>query len=192
MSREEQRIIEALLFTSPDVLTQARIDLVFDGDSPRLDTVVSELNARYEREDHSFAIEKVAGGYRLVTRPEFEPWIQRMRTRASASSISRAALEALSVVAYKGPVSRAEIESIRGVDSGSVIKTLLEKDLIGIKGRAKGPGRPLIYVVTPTFLVTFGIDSLSDLPKLREISDLVSAAPGGRGDSPGSPPDPPG
>lgn len=173
MSREEHRIVEALLFTTPDVLTQARVDLVFDGNSPRLDNVVTELNRRYEEGDHSFTIEKVAGGYRLVTRPEFQPWIQRIKSRTSASSISRAALEALSVVAYKGPVSRADIESIRGVDSGSVIKTLLEKDLIKIKGRAKGPGRPLIYTVTPAFLVTFGIDSLSDLPKLREISELV-------------------
>ncbi|MFQ6615761.1 MAG: SMC-Scp complex subunit ScpB [Fidelibacterota bacterium] len=174
MITEEQRIIEALLFTSSEVLTQARVDLVFNGDSPSLDTIVSALNERYGKEDHSFTIEKVAGGYRLVTRPEYEPWIQRIQTRTSASSISRAALEALSVVAYKGPVSRAEIESIRGVDSGSVIKTLLEKDLIKIKGRAKGPGRPLIYAVTPTFLMTFGIDSLSDLPKLREISELLS------------------
>lgn len=174
MSTEEQRIIEALLFTSSDVLTQARVDLVFDGDSPRLDSVVSELNKRYEKGGHSFTIEKVAGGYRFVTLPEYEPWIQRIKARTSSTSISRAALEALSVVAYKGPVSRAEIESIRGVDSGSVIKTLLEKDLIKIKGRAKGPGRPLIYVVSPAFLTTFGIDSLSDLPKLREISELIS------------------
>lgn len=174
VERDKERIIEALLFTSSDVLTQAKLDLVFDGDSPRLDSIVSELNNRYESEDHSFTIEKVAGGYRLVTRPEFQPWVQRIKVQTSTSTISRAALEALSVVAYKGPVSRAEIEGIRGVDSGSVLKTLLEKGLIKIKGRAKGPGRPLIYAITPAFLVAFGIDSISDLPKLREISELSS------------------
>ncbi|MFQ6673205.1 MAG: SMC-Scp complex subunit ScpB [Fidelibacterota bacterium] len=185
VKREEERIVEVLLFSTEEVLTQAKVDLCFDNGSPSLDRVIPQLQELYDRQERPFTIERVAGGYRLVTRPEYEPWISRLRTRAASASVSRAALEAMAVTAYKGPVSRAEIESIRGVNSGSVIKTLLEKDLIKIKGRAPGPGRPLIYSVTDTFLATFGLDSLSDLPKLREISELMSEGPGANEPVPG-------
>lgn len=174
LKREELQIIEALLLSSSDILTQAKVDLCFDNDAPRLDQAISKLQEEYDTQQRSFTVERIAGGYRLVTRPEYESWIRRLHTRWGKTSLSRAALEVLSVIAYKQPVSRAEIESIRGVDSTSVIKTLLEKKLITIKGRADGPGRPLLYSVTETFLVSFGLDSLSDLPKLREISELVS------------------
>lgn len=172
--KEELRIIEALLFSSPEVLTQSKVDLCFDNGAPQLDQAIPEIQKQYEREERSFTIDKVAGGYRLVTRPEYEPWIRRLHSRVGKISLSRAALEALAVIAYKGPVSRTGIESIRGVNSGSVIKTLLEKKLIRIKGRAEGPGRPLLYTITESFLVFFGLNRLSDLPKLREISELVS------------------
>ncbi|MEE9166906.1 MAG: SMC-Scp complex subunit ScpB [Candidatus Neomarinimicrobiota bacterium] len=175
--REEIRIIEALLFSSPDVLTQAKMELCFDEDAPQLDHAILEIQSEYERQERSFIVEKVAGGYRLVTRPEYEPWVKRLHTQLSRTSLSRAALEAVAVIAYKGPASRAEIESIRGVDSTSVIKTLLEKKLVAIRGRADSPGRPLLYVTTDIFLTSFGLESLSDLPKLREISELVSKDP---------------
>jgi len=184
LKKEELRIIEALLFSSPDVLTQSKIDLCFDQEAPRLDQTVQKIQKEYDKEERSFTIEKVAGGYRLVTRSEYEPWIRRLYSRAGKLSLSRAALEALAVIAYKGPVTRLEIESIRGVNSGGVLKTLLEKKLIKIKGRAEGPGRPLLYVVTKDFLVSFGLNTLSDLPKPSEISELGSEGPWGEANLP--------
>lgn len=174
VKKEELRIIEALLFAAPEVLTQSKVDLCFGDDAPRLDKIVNEIQRDYDREERSFTVEKVGGGYRLVTRSEYEPWVRRLHARSTRMVLSRAALEALAVVAYKGPASRAEIESIRGVNSASVLRTLLEKKLVRIRGRGDSPGRPLLYKVTENFLITFGLNSLSELPKLREISELIS------------------
>ncbi|MCH8011181.1 MAG: SMC-Scp complex subunit ScpB [Candidatus Marinimicrobia bacterium] len=172
LHKEELRIVEALLFSSSEPLTQKRIDLCFDNNAPLLSEVIPELIEGYNGETHSFTIEKVAGGYRLITKSKYEPWVKRLHNRAGKTKLSPAALEVLAVIAYKAPITRVEIESIRGVNSGGVIKTLIEKNLLRIKGRAKGPGRALLYTVTDTFLISFGLDQLSDLPKLREISDL--------------------
>ncbi|MBC8174419.1 MAG: SMC-Scp complex subunit ScpB [Candidatus Marinimicrobia bacterium] len=172
--QEEIQIVEALLFSSLEPLRQSKVDICFNGDAPKLQEVISLINKRYERNGNPFFVEKVARGYRLVTRPEFDPWIRRLHTRMGRTSLTRASLEVLSIIAYKGPVSRMEIESIRGVQSGSSVKTLLEKDLIKIKCRSDGPGRPLLYSVTDAFLVSFGLETLSDLPKIRDISELTS------------------
>ena len=177
LKKEELNIVEALLASSSDVLTQSKVDLCFDHEAPRLDQVAKEIQKKYDKEERAFTIEKVAGGYRFITRPEYEPWIRRLHSRAGRISLSRAALETVAIVAYKGPVTRMEVESIRGVNSGGVIRTLLEKKLIRIKGRVEGPGRPLLYVVTNDFLISFGLNTLSDLPKPREISELISESP---------------
>ena len=169
---EEIQIVEALLFASPEPLTQARINLIFETDPPKLDNAVKELNCYYEKANRSFKIQGIAGGFQLTTLPEFDIWIKRMLDKSGKLALSTAALEALAIIAYKQPISRFNVESIRGVDCSGVIKTLLSKGLVRIKGRDEGPGRPLLYATTDKFLENFGVNRISDLPKLKEIADL--------------------
>ena len=169
---EEIQIIEALLFASPEPLTQTRINLIFETDTPKLDETVKELNRHYEKANRSFKIQGIAGGFQLTTLPEFDIWIKRMLDKSGKLALSTAALETLAIIAYKQPISRFNVESIRGVDCSGVIKTLLSKGLVRIKGRDEGPGRPLLYATTDKFLENFGVNRISDLPKLKEIADL--------------------
>ena len=169
---EEIRIVEALLFASPEPLTQTRINLIFETDPPKLDETVKELNRHYEKANRSFKIQGIAGGFQLTTLPEFDIWIKRMLDKSGKLALSTAALETLAIIAYKQPISRFNVESIRGVDCSGVIKTLLSKGLVRIKGRDEGPGRPLLYATTDKFLENFGVNRISDLPKLKEIADL--------------------
>jgi len=169
---EDIKIVEALLFASPEPLTQTRINLIFETDPPKLDEAVKELNRHYEKANRSFKIQGIAGGFQLTTLPEFDIWIKRMLDKSGKLALSTAALEALAIIAYKQPISRFNVESIRGVDCSGVIKTLLSKGLVRIKGRDEGPGRPLLYATTDKFLENFGVNRISDLPKLKEIADL--------------------
>ncbi len=169
---EEIQIVEALLFASPEPLTQTRINLIFETDPPKLDEAVKELNRHYEKANRSFKIQGIAGGFQLTTLPEFDIWIKRMLDKSGKLALSTAALETLAIIAYKQPISRFNVESIRGVDCSGVIKTLLSKGLVRIKGRDEGPGRPLLYATTDKFLENFGVNRISDLPKLKEIADL--------------------
>ena len=170
---EEIQIVEALLFASPEPLTQTRINLIFETDPPKLDDTVKELNHNYEKANRSFRIQGIAGGFQLTTLPEFDIWIKRMLDKSGKLILSTAAMETLAIVAYKQPISRFNVESIRGVDCSGVIKTLLSKNLVRIKGRDEGPGRPLLYAITDKFLENFGLNRISDLPKLKEIADLT-------------------
>ena len=169
---EENQIIEALLFASPEPLTQTRINLIFETDAPKLDETVKELNRHYEKANRSFKIQGIAGGFQLTTLPEFDIWIKRMLDKSGKLALSTAALETLAIIAYKQPISRFNVESIRGGDCSGVIKTLLSKSLVRINGRHEGPGRPLLYATTDKFLENFGVNRISDLPKLKEIADL--------------------
>ena len=170
---EQIQIVEALLFASPEPLTQIRINLIFETDPPKLDDTVKELNHNYEKANRSFRIQGIAGGFQLTTLPEFDIWIKRMLDKSGKLILSTAAMETLAIVAYKQPISRFNVESIRGVDCSGVIKTLLSKNLVRIKGRDEGPGRPLLYAITDKFLENFGLNRISDLPKLKEIADLT-------------------
>ena len=174
---EIRKIIEALLFSSPEPLTQTRVNGVFNPDTPNLKEVVDGLNKQYAQEDHAFEIKQVAGGYQLVSREEYEHFIRRMLSKSGRLTLSPAALDSLAIIAYKQPIGRYEIEAIRGVDSSGVLKTLLNRKLIKIKGRDTGPGRPLLYQTTNTFLEYFGLNRLSDMPKLKEITELMEADP---------------
>ena len=174
---EIKSIIEALLFASPEPLTQAKINGIFSPTSPNLKKVIEELNFQYNSENHSFEIRKVAGGYQLVSMDIYEPYIRKMLNKSGRISLSSASMDCLSIIAYKQPISRYEIEAIRGVDSSGVLKTLLNKNIIKIKGRGTGPGRPLLYQTTNVFLEYFGINRLSDLPKLKEITELMDSDP---------------
>ena len=171
--QEELFIIEALLFASPHPLTQKHVNQIFENDPPKLNSVIDILRKKYNRENHAFAIQTIAGGYQLNSRSEYDIWIRRLLNKTGKLYLSTAALESLAIIAYKQPVNRFEIESIRGVDCSGVLKTLLNKNLICIKGRDEGPGRPLLYGTTDDFLEAFGLGKISEIPKLKEIVELT-------------------
>tara|TARA_Y100001970_G_C14208671_1_gene845601 strand:+ start:915 stop:1529 length:615 start_codon:yes stop_codon:yes gene_type:complete len=174
---EVKSIIEALLFASPDPLNQAKVNTVFSPETYVLKDIINALNKQYLKEEHAFEIQQVAGGFQLVSKKEYEIFIRRMLSKSGKLTLSNAALDSLAIIAYRQPISRYEIEAVRGVDSSGVIKTLLGRELVKIKGRDSGPGRPLLYKTTNKFLEYFGINRLSDLPKLKEISELIEADP---------------
>ena len=174
---EIRKIIEALLFASPEPLTQAKVNGIFNPDTPNLKEVVLKLNEQYVHDDHAFEINEVAGGYQLVSRQEYEHFIRKMLSKSGRISLSSGELDSLAIIAYKQPIGRYEVEAIRGVDSSGVLKTLLNRNLIKIKGRDSGPGRPLLYQTTNKFLEHFGLNRLSDMPKLKEITELMEADP---------------
>jgi segregation and condensation protein B len=130
---------------------------------------VDELNETYERTGRSFRIESVAGGYRIMTLPEFSDALGAFHASRSSAKLSRAALETLAIVAYKQPITRAQLEAIRGVACGEVLRTLLERRLLAIVGRAEELGRPMLYGTSKRFLETFGLKSIKDLPSAAEL-----------------------
>ena len=174
---EIRKIIEALLFASPEPLTQTKVNGVFDPDTPNLKEIAEQLNQQYREDDHAFEIKPIAGGYQIVSRQEYEYFIRRMLNKSGRLTLSSAALDSLAIIAYKQPIGRYEVDAIRGVDSSGVLKTLLNRNLIKIKGRDSGPGRPLLYQTTDKFLEHFGLNRLSDMPKLKEITELLDGDP---------------
>ncbi|HET6363242.1 MAG TPA: SMC-Scp complex subunit ScpB [Gemmatimonadota bacterium] len=170
-----KQILEALLFAADEPLTARRIAGMLDEATPgSVADLVRDLNADYLREDRAFHVQEIAGGYRLVTRPEFATWIADLRASDSSPRLSQAALETLSIVAYKQPVTRAELESIRGVTVEGVLKTLVDRELVRIAGREEGMGRPLLYGTTEHFLEYFGLPSLEALPRPDELEILFA------------------
>jgi segregation and condensation protein B len=166
-------ILEALLFSSETPLALHRIEEVLEGDSKaEIIQLLDTLRERYRQEDRGLALIEVAGGLRLVTKPEVSPWIQRLQG-AKPARLSKAALETLAIIAYKQPITRSEIEAIRGVMIDGVIKTLVERDLIRILGRKSEVGRPILYGTSRSFLEYFGFRDLSELPTLKEIAALA-------------------
>ena len=168
-------IIEALLFSSPFPLKQSLIDKTFPNESINLEDRISELNIQYLKEGHAFEICKISGGYQLVSKKEYEHYIRLIFEKNNEYTFSKPALDALAIIAYKQPISKNEIELIRGVDSSGVLKTLIANSLVEIKGRSSSPGRPLIYKTTNQFLEFFGLNNLSELPKLKEIEQLIKS-----------------
>ena len=175
--KKSDQIIESLLFASPDPLSQSLLNQVFDKPIPFLNETVKRLNEFYLNNKKPYFIDNIAGGYQLVTRPEFDIWIRRLLGKSNKLILSAAALDTLAIIAYKQPIGRYDIEAIRGVDSSGVIKTLLSRNLIMIKGRGDGPGRPLLYSTTKLFLDKFGLNRLSDMPKLKEVSEIIESDP---------------
>lgn len=173
------QIVEALLFASDAPLTAAdiaRIDERLDEDT--VDAVVQELRAEYEEAEHAFQIYEVAGGYQLLTRPDFATYLERYETIPQPAKLSASGLEVLAIIAYRQPIGRGEIEEIRGVGSSGSIKTLLDRNLIEVAGRGEGLGRPLLYGTTRKFLEHFGFKSLEDLPRPEELPVVLrSRAP---------------
>ncbi|MBW2096206.1 MAG: SMC-Scp complex subunit ScpB [Deltaproteobacteria bacterium] len=174
MAEKIQAILEALLFAadhplSPQEISQWLSDFSVQGIRAGLDALEKE----YRDMGRSFYLKEVAKGYQFRTKKEFAPYILKMY-RTSPSRLSRAALETLAIIAYKQPILRQEIEKLRGVDVGGILRTLLEKGLVRIVGRKNLPGRPLIYGTTKKFLEVFDLTDLTSLPKLKEIKNLIS------------------
>jgi len=180
MERSEQRrIVEALVLASPEPVTAARLaSVVPDATASLARELVAELNRDYAEHGRAFEIAEVAGGYQLRTRVDLASYVRELQPRR-AVRLSRASLETLAVIAYKQPVTRAEIEHVRGVDAGAVLRSLLERDLVRIAGHREIPGRPMLYATTRRFLEVFGLASLEDLPTLRDLAELAAAAEAG-------------
>ncbi len=169
------RMLEALLFASEAPLSAAELARADEGlDEERVEAAIAELRAEYDREERAFTIVEVGGGWQLLTRPEFAPVLERFDSVPSAQRLSGPALETLAILAYRQPVGRAEVEEIRGVGAGGVLKTLQERGLIEVVGRGEGLGRPLLYGTTPFFLQHFGFRSLDDLPRSEELPVVLA------------------
>jgi segregation and condensation protein B len=172
-TQELKRIVEALIFAADGPLSAERILETLDPQNGfELNVVIDELNREYEESGRAFTIRQVAGGYQIVTQPNYANWIKKLYLGRQKTRLSQAALETLALIAFKQPISRVEIAQIRGVNSDGVIGTLLERKLITISGRSEAVGRPLLYSTTPEFLKYFGLNDLADLPKPREIEEL--------------------
>ncbi len=179
-------VVEALLFASDTPVEADRIQEVLDLPSAALArALVLELKLRYEAEDRGLQIVEVGGGFRMVTRPEVAPWLVRLAKSRTRSRLSRSALETLAIVAYRQPVSRPEIDVVRGVNSEAVLEGLLDRRLIRIAGRKDAPGRPFLYETTREFLVAFGLRDLGELPQVA--ADLPAPAPTAEGEAPAVP-----
>ncbi len=163
-------IIEALLFASEKPISLEEIFQVLEADDKNtLKKLIDELKGEYESQGRGFRLIEVAGGFQVCTHPDFAPWLAKLFRSRRISRFSKPALETLAIVAYRQPVTRAEVESIRGVNVEGVLRTLLEKGMVRIRGRKDSPGRPLIYGTTSQFLEYFGLNSLSELPRLEEL-----------------------
>lgn len=166
----EQQRVEAVLLIAKEPQGARRIAELADvRDATRARTIISELNRHYDRRGRAFQIRQVAGGYQILTRPQFAKWIRRLQHVGAPDRLSNSALETLAVIAYRQPLGRAEIDAIRGVHSGEVLRQLMEKDLVKIAGRSEELGRPFLYATTRQFLKLFGLGSLDDLPAAVQL-----------------------
>jgi segregation and condensation protein B len=169
-------VLEALLFASDAPVEAERIQEILDLPSAgAARQMVGRLRERLDGEGRALQVMEVGGGFRLVTRPEMAPWLVKLARSRTKSRLSRPALETLAIIAYRQPVSRPEVDAIRGVNSDAVLENLLDRRLIRITGRKESPGRPFLYETTREFLVAFGLRDLADLPKVE--GELVVPEP---------------
>jgi len=170
----QKQIVEALIFASDVPISAKKIaDFEEEFDSRKINKIVEELNSDYQKSKRAFFIINVAGGFQLNTRKDFTPWLKKLFKGRLRTRLSQASLESLAIITFKQPISRVEVDAIRGVNSGGVIKNLLERNLICIAGRSEGPGKPLLYGTTKEFLRYFGINDIADLPKPKEIEEIM-------------------
>jgi segregation and condensation protein B len=174
--RETDRLgaVEAILFVASAPVTVQQVVEALDGqvDPREALAILEEIQERYEHHSLGLRVERVAEGFRAVTRPAHAPFVRAFLKAQNLRKLSPAAVETLAIVAYKQPVTTAEVSAIRGTESGPVLKGILEKKLIRIAGRKNVVGRPLLYTTTKEFLVHFGLNSLDDLPSFRELEDV--------------------
>ncbi|MBC8310434.1 MAG: SMC-Scp complex subunit ScpB [Phycisphaerales bacterium] len=183
----EQRV-EALLFASERSLSETKMKTILgieDEDATKqIKASIESLNTSYDKDNRAFRIERIAGGYRVMTREELAPLVSRLHEQRQQQKLSQAALETLSIIAYRQPVMRAEIEVIRGVACGEVLRGLMERRLVKIVGRAEELGRPMLYGTTKEFLSIFGLANLNDLPDVQGLVREPSWKPATSEDSP--------
>jgi segregation and condensation protein B len=174
MAKSLKLIVEALLFASDAPLSPQDIHVCLpDVSLADIKSALKVLKYEYEAMARSYSLREVAGGYQFRSHAEYGPYILKM-LQSSPTRLSRAAMETLAIIAYKQPILRQEVEKLRGVDVGGVLKNLLEKGLIRIMGRKELPGRPLVYGTTKRFLEVFDLEDIDSLPKLKEIQTLVT------------------
>ena len=164
-----ESVVEAVLFASDESLTAERLANIAETSVKQLRTHIQSLNDKYTANDSTFRIEQIAGGYQMLTLPAYNHWLKKLLRARSDNKLSPAALETLAIIAYKQPVIRADIEVIRGVAAGEMIRGLMYKGMVKIVGRAEVLGRPMLYGTTKKFLEIFGLNNLKDLPKIEEL-----------------------
>ncbi len=164
-----ESVVEAVLFASDESLTVARLVNIVGTNVKQIRRHIKNLNDKYQTGNNAFRIEQIAGGYQMLTLSVYNHWLKKLLRVRSESKLSPAALETLAIIAYKQPVMRADIEAIRGVAVGELIRNLMYKGLVKIVGRAEVLGRPMLYGTTKKFLEVFGLNSLKDLPKVEEL-----------------------
>lgn len=173
-------VIEALIFASEEPISGQKIKSIIVENEEQIEiseeTVsdfVDKLNTRYDENGLSFRIERIAKGYTFVTQKKFHYWLSIFQHENAYRKLSQSAIESLAIVAYKQPITKPEVDQIRGVDSGYILRQLMEKALIEVSGRSDSPGKPLLYTTTSHFLRHFGINSVDELPKPREIEEIL-------------------
>lgn len=164
-----ESVIEAVLFASDGPLSAERLADIVEAGVRQVRQHIENLNNKYQVNNSAFRIEQIAGGYQMLTLNNYKSWLEKLSRARSDSKLSPAAMETLAVIAYKQPVMRADIEAIRGVAAGEMIRGLMYKGLVKIVGRAEVLGRPMLYGTTKKFLEIFGLNSLKDLPKAEEL-----------------------
>jgi len=185
MTLELKRVIEALLFAADRPVSTKEIRQIFaeatDEENPaatesfrnvreaQVAAALEELKVELDTQQHSFQVVEIAGGWRLMSRAEYAPWLKKLLDESRPHRLSQPSLETLSIIALRQPISRADVAAIRGVEVDGVIKTLLERDLITIVGKSDAPGRPMLYGTTQRFLEHFGLRSLDDVPRAEEL-----------------------
>jgi segregation and condensation protein B len=177
---ELKAIVESLVFVSDMPLRPERIAEAIEVERGRVVQILRELESEYRQAKRGFVLEEVAGGFQFRTRAEHVDWVRRLN-KSRPFRFSRPALETLAIIAYRQPITRAEIEYLRGVDSGGVVKTLLDRHLVRILGKKDIAGRPMIYGTTREFLELFGLRDLAALPTLKEFSEIAPEVAGGEG-----------
>ena len=170
VSASAKSIVEALLFASDRPLTLQKLGEISGLDGRAVRASIDELNREYEEQTRSYRIEEIGGGFQILTLPAFSKWVGSLTRSQVESRLSKAALETLAIIAYKQPVLRAEVDAIRGVQSGQIIRTLMDKGLVRITGRKEVPGRPMLHGTTRKFLEAFGLRAVGDLPKMDDFA----------------------
>lgn len=185
-SNNLKNIIEALLFSSDrplsllqvkDLINEEKESTGMTADIKHIEASIAEIKEKYQSDEYSFRLMDIAGGFRFATKKPYSAWVTKMNKDKLRRRLSQSALETLSIIAYNQPITKSEIEFVRGVNVDYIVGALLEKNLVTIKGRADAPGRPMLYGTTPEFLELLGINSTAELPPLKEIQEIIKSGP---------------
>ncbi len=181
-----KKIVEVLIFSTDrpltlkqmkDIINQEKSETGVTSDIRNIEKAVNELIDKYSSDDYAFNIVQLAGAYRFATKHEYGPWLAKLNKEKLKRRLSQSALETLAIIAYNQPITKSEIEAVRGVNVDYIIGSLLEKDLITIKGRAEVVGRPMLYGSTDNLLEYLGINAIADLPHLKAIEEIIKSSP---------------